>query len=87
VNAARPTRTWQTYDIEFHAARFDSTGRKVENARITVWWNGTLVHNNVTIDGPTGLGKPEAPAGKIKLQDHGDPGANPRFRNIWIEHL
>ena len=87
VNAARPTRTWQTYDIEFHAARFDSSGRKVENARITVWWNGTLVHDNVAIDGPTGLGKPEAPTGKIKLQDHGDPGANPRFRNIWLERL
>jgi hypothetical protein len=88
VNAAMPTRTWQTYDIEFHAARFDSSGKKVENARITVWWNGKMVHKNVAIDGPTGAGKPEDPApGHIKLQDHGDPGANPRFRNIWIERL
>jgi hypothetical protein len=88
VNAARPTGTWQTYDIEFRAARFDSSGKKVENARITVRWNGTLVHNNVAIDGPTGAGKAEDPApGQIKLQDHGDPGANPRFRNIWIERL
>ncbi|MFC0106169.1 family 16 glycoside hydrolase [Kibdelosporangium aridum] len=86
VNAAAPTGTWQTYDIEFRAARFDTAGKKVENARITVWWNGKLVHNNVAIDGPTGAGKPENPApGQIKLQDHGDPGANPRFRNIWIE--
>ncbi|RSM88037.1 DUF1080 domain-containing protein [Kibdelosporangium aridum] len=86
VNAATPTGTWQTYDIEFRAARFDAAGKKVENARITVWWNGKLVHNNVAIDGPTGAGKPEDPApGHIKLQDHGDPGANPRFRNIWIE--
>ncbi|MEV6985635.1 family 16 glycoside hydrolase [Sphaerisporangium sp. NPDC051017] len=88
VNAARPTGTWQTYDIEFRAARFDSSGKKVENARMTVRWNGKLVHNNVAIDGPTGAGKPEDPApGQIKLQDHGDPGANPRFRNIWIERL
>ncbi|MET0237784.1 MAG: family 16 glycoside hydrolase [Kibdelosporangium sp.] len=88
VNAALPTRTWQTYDIEFHAARFDTSGKKVENARMTVWWNGTMVHNNVAIDGPTGAGKPEDPApGHIKLQDHGDPGANPQFRNIWIERL
>ncbi|CAM4053682.1 family 16 glycoside hydrolase [Kibdelosporangium persicum] len=88
VNAAGPTGTWQTYDIEFRAARFDMTGKKVENARITVWWNGKLVHNNVPVDGPTGAGKPEDPApGQIKLQDHNDPGANPRFRNIWIERL
>jgi hypothetical protein len=88
VNAATPSRTWQTYDIEFHAARFDSSGTKIENARLTVRWNGKLVHDNVPIDGPTGAGKPETPApGHIKLQDHGDPGANPRFRNIWIERL
>lgn len=86
VNAATPTRTWQTYDIDFRAARFDTTGKKIANARITVWWNGVLVHDNVPIDGPTGAGKPEDPApGKIKLQDHNDPGANPRFRNVWIE--
>jgi hypothetical protein len=88
VNAAKATSTWQTYDIEFRAARFDASGKKVENARITVWWNGILVHKNVAIDGPTGAGKPEDPApGTIKLQDHGDPGPNPRFRNIWIERL
>src|SRR5690606_14798279 len=26
-------------------------------------------------------------SGYIKLQDHGDPGLNPRFRNVWIERL
>jgi hypothetical protein len=88
VNAAKPPGHWQTYDIVFHAARFDSSGTKVADARVTLWWNGRLVHNDVAIDSPTGAGKPEDPApGHIRLQDHGDPGANPRFRHIWIERL
>ncbi|GAB3440792.1 family 16 glycoside hydrolase [Actinophytocola sediminis] len=88
VNAGRPSGQWQTYDIEFHAARFDAAGTKVADARVTLRWNGRVVHNNVAIDGPTGAGKPEDPApGHIRLQDHNDPGANPRFRDIWIERL
>ncbi|OLF09053.1 hypothetical protein BLA60_20935 [Actinophytocola xinjiangensis] len=88
VNAARPSGQWQTYDIEFRAARFDDAGVKIANARVTVRWNGVLVHNNVEIDSQTGAGQPENPApGAIRLQDHGDPGENPRFRNIWIERL
>ena len=44
------------------------------------------VHNNVAINGPTGGGAAESPAaGPIRLQDHGDPGANVRYRNIWVE--
>ncbi|MFD5899286.1 MULTISPECIES: family 16 glycoside hydrolase [unclassified Streptomyces] len=88
VNAATAPRTWQSYDIEFRAARFNSDGDKVENARVTLRWNGKLVHKNVSIAGTTGAGRPEGPApGHIRLQDHGDPGDNPRFRNIWIERL
>jgi hypothetical protein len=87
-NAATAPGTWQTYEITFRAARFDSSGNKTENARVTVVWNGTTVHNDVTIDGPTGAGAPEGPsAGPIRLQDHGDPGDNVRYRTIWIEPL
>ncbi|MBK1787639.1 family 16 glycoside hydrolase [Prauserella cavernicola] len=86
VDAARPPGQWQTYDIEFTAARFDSDGAKVEDARVTLKWNGRVVHDDVAIDGKTGAGQAEGPApGAIRLQDHGDPGENPRFRNIWIE--
>ena len=49
-------------------------------------WNGVTVHNDAAIDGPTGNGAAEAPAARpIRLQDHGDAGANVRYRNIWIE--
>jgi hypothetical protein len=85
ANAGTAPETWQTYDITFRAARYDGT-TKTEDARVTVVWNGTTVHNNVAIDGPTGNGAAEGPDMlPIRLQDHGDPGANVRYRNLWIE--
>ncbi|WP_432836686.1 family 16 glycoside hydrolase [Dactylosporangium sp. CA-092794] len=85
VNAATAPETWQTYDITFRAARYTGT-TKTENARVTVVWNGVLVHDTVAVDGPTGAGAAESPAFlPIRLQDHGDAGANVRYRNIWIE--
>ncbi len=87
-NAATAPGTWQTYEITFRAARFDGSGNKTANARVTVVWNGTTVHNDVEIDGPTGGGAAEnASAGPIRLQDHGDPGDNVRYRTIWVEPL
>ncbi|GAB7039239.1 MULTISPECIES: family 16 glycoside hydrolase [Catenuloplanes] len=84
-NAATAPETWQTYDVTFRAARWNGT-TKTENARVTVVWNGVTVHNDVAIDGPTGAGAAESPAAlPVRLQDHGDPGANVRYRNIWIE--
>ncbi|GAA1163105.1 hypothetical protein GCM10009654_19790 [Streptomyces hebeiensis] len=85
LNAATAPETWQTYDIAFRAARFDADGRKTDDARITVVWNGEKVHDNVAVDGPTGGGAAEsAAAGAIRLQDHGN---KVRFRNLWIEPL
>lgn len=87
-NVSRPAETWQSYDITFRAARY-SGGKKIEPARISVIWNGTLVQDNVPIPGPTLLGDPERGSdgiltGPIRLQDHGHPV---RYRNIWLEPL
>ncbi|MCM4085023.1 family 16 glycoside hydrolase [Paractinoplanes hotanensis] len=85
TNAGTAPETWQSYDVTFRAARWNGT-TKTENARVTVVWNGVTVHNNIEIDGPTGNGAAESPSAlPIRLQDHGDPGANVRYRNIWIE--
>ncbi len=81
VNMCYPPLQWQTYDIDFEAAKFDA-GKKVKNAVITVRHNGVIVHDKVEIAGPTGGGKPEtAEGGEIQLQGHGNPVF---YRNVWI---
>lgn len=82
VNMCLPPLTWQTYDIDLVAAKYDDNGKKTENARITVKLNGVVIHDNVEIPGPTGGGKPETPEpGPIYLQSHGNPVF---YKNIWI---
>lgn len=82
VNACFPPLSWQTYDIDFEAARFDADGKKTKDAIATVRQNGILVQDHVEIPGSTGGGQPEkAEPGPIQLQGHGNPVF---FRNIWI---
>ncbi|MFW6170407.1 MAG: 3-keto-disaccharide hydrolase [Planctomycetota bacterium] len=82
VNACLPPLQWQTYDIMFTAPRWDADNQKIRNARITVWLNGTKVHDNQELESKTGSGSDESPTLlPIRLQDHGDPV---RFRNLWV---
>ncbi|GMU82622.1 MAG: hypothetical protein AMXMBFR47_24930 [Planctomycetota bacterium] len=84
-NLALRAGEWQRYDIWFRAARFDADGRKTENARITVYHNGTRIHHDVEIPDKTGGGSPEGPTGgPIALQDHGN---RIRFRNVWVQQV
>ena len=77
-----PPLVWQTYDIDFEAAKFDAEGKKTKNAIATVRHNGVLIHDKLEINGPTGGGKPEsAMGGPLQLQDHGNPVF---FRNVWV---
>lgn len=79
----RPAGSWSYYDIEFRAPRFDQDGKKTENASLTAWLNGRMIHENVEIPGPTASSwrSDEFPMGPIMLQDHGNPV---RFRNLWV---
>jgi hypothetical protein len=81
VNACKPPRQWQTYDITFHAARWEN-GVKVKNARVTVFLNGICVQNNQDIRGATGIASHETEGpGPIYLQYHNN---TVRFRNVWV---
>ena len=82
VNMCLPPLSWQTFDIRFTAAKFDDAGNKTQNARLSVWHNGVVVHDNISIERKTGNGKEEGPDALVtRLQDHHDPV---RFRNIWL---
>ncbi|MFT7680014.1 MAG: hypothetical protein ACI8QC_004020, partial [Planctomycetota bacterium] len=81
---SKPAGQWQSYDILFRAARFEDES-KTENAQITVYQNGVLIHDTVSIQRKTGAGQAESPEARpIKLQGHHNVV---RFRNVWIEHL
>ena len=85
VNASRPAGKWQTYDIIFHAPKFDSAKKVTQKARVTILHNGVLIQDNVEIGStPGGPRNVEAPRGPIFLQDHNHPV---KFRNVWVREL
>jgi hypothetical protein len=89
VNASRPPGEWQAFDLVFRAPRFDARGGLLRPARMTVWHNGVLVQDNVTLTGPTAhTTRPPYAVHpdklSLSLQDHGNPM---RFRNVWVRPL
>jgi hypothetical protein len=82
LNMCYPPLQWQTYDVDFTAAKFDSSGKKIKNAVVTAKVNGVIVQDHTELTAKTGAGKPEgAEAGPIQLQGHNNPVF---FRNIWV---
>jgi len=82
VNMCFPPLTWQTYDIDFTAAKFDKDGKKTEPARATITHNGVVIQKDIAFKGPTGGGQDEKDTpGVFQLQNHGDTLV---FRNIWV---
>jgi hypothetical protein len=82
VNMCFPPLSWQTYDFEFTAARYDDAGKKVKNARTTVKHNGVVIHDDLELTHGTPGRHPEGPGpDSLFLQDHHNPVV---FRNIWV---
>ena len=82
INMCYPPLTWQTYDMDFTAARYDATDHRTKLGRCTVKFNGVTILDDVEIKGSTPGGIPESPdPAAIYLQAHGEPVF---FKNIWI---
>ena len=89
VNVCRKPGEWQTYDIIYHAPRFDDTGNLLKPGAVTLLQNGVLIQDNAEIKGPTAgptpsKYKPHPLKQPLALQDHGNPV---RYRNIWVREL
>jgi hypothetical protein len=83
VNMCYPPLQWQTYDIEYVAAKFDPAGKKVNDAVITVKHNGVLVQDHVALKRDTRAApvKEGPDKGPLYLQNHGNPV---HYRNVWV---
>jgi len=85
LNMCLPPLTWQTYDVDFIAAKFDKDGNRTAWPLMTVKLNGVIIHENrelsknFTTSAP-GKGPLKDEPLPIFLQNHGNPVV---FRNIW----
>jgi mono/diheme cytochrome c family protein len=82
-NASLPPLTWQTYDVEFTAPQWNSSGQKIADAKLSVWLNGFLIHRDQAVPGPTRAApnSESSAGGPLYLQDHGNPVV---YRNVWV---
>ncbi|MEN8772650.1 MAG: DUF1080 domain-containing protein [Akkermansiaceae bacterium] len=86
VNACLPPLTWQTYDVDFTAAKFDSDGKRTTWPRMTVKLNGVIIHKDRELPKDNTTAAPGKGALKdeplpVFLQNHGNPVV---FRNVWV---
>jgi len=81
LNMCFPPLSWQTYDVEFKAARFNKEDKKVADAVVTIRHNGVVIHENLKLKVTPGGRQSDEKPGALYLQDHGNPV---RYRNIWI---
>ncbi|NQU19700.1 MAG: DUF1080 domain-containing protein [Candidatus Nealsonbacteria bacterium] len=81
VNMCLPPMTWQTYDVDFTAPKYED-GKKTANARVVLKHNGVVIHDFEPPRGTPGR-KPEGPGPRgIHLQGHGN---HVLYRNVWLE--
>ncbi len=83
VNMCYPPLSWQTYDVDFTPAKFDESGKKTANARMTVRHNGVVIQDDVEVPKATTAApvKEGSEPGPLYIQNHGNPV---RYKNIWL---
>ncbi len=82
LNMSYPPLTWQTYDIEFKAAKYDDKGKKTADATMSVWHNGVLIHKDQKLGHRT-TASPEKESpnpGAVFFQNHGHVVV---YKNVW----
>lgn len=85
LNMCFPPLQWQTYDITFIPAQFDSQAHMTRKAVITVLHNGVPIHENLETDTtPGGVDYKLLEPGPLYIQDHGNPVW---YRNIWVQEI
>lgn len=87
LNMCLPPLTWQTYDVDYTAAKFDANGERTAWPRITVKLNGVVIHDDVELAKTHTTAAPVSgplkdEGGPIYVQAHGNPVY---FRNIWVQ--
>ncbi len=82
INACLPPLVWQTYDIEFQAAKPGPDGEMLQPT-MTVYHNGILIHQDVELPGKTkaAAASGNTPKDSLMLQDHRN---KVQYRNIWV---
>ncbi|WP_158848553.1 DUF1080 domain-containing protein [Algibacter sp. L1A34] len=87
LNACKAPGEWQELDVIFRAAKFNSEGEKIKNAKFDkIILNGIVIHENVELSGPTkgALSETEVASAPFRLQGGHGPVA---FRNIKVRDL
>jgi hypothetical protein len=88
-NMCFPPLTWQTFDIDYTAARFDADGNVVAKPIVTIRHNGVVIHDRIELpENPPfyrgGGTDPLTPqGGPLAIQSHADD-RHYVYRNIWI---
>ncbi len=85
LNMCYPPLSWQTYDIDYTAAKYDENDKLIDNPRMTVRHNGVVIHKDLELPGERNTTAAPLKAGPepgpVYLQNHGNPV---RYRNIWV---
>jgi hypothetical protein len=88
-NMCYPPLSWQTFDVDYAAARFDAEGKVTKKPVVTIRHNGVVIHDKVELpEKPPfyrgGGTEPLVPqGGPLHFQSHADD-KHYVYRNIWI---